>query len=299
MAPQVSNWQTTLAELPVSRFLSAESLAALDQFLRSGSSSQRVYRVTEFFKAIDWLPVEEIEPNPLKQLAATDRKRLYAEIREYFSHKETKRQARKEQREDYKLKVFEYYRANISQADKDLLERLRDYELEKIGQDINWRHYFWFTSFRQIDAFNAKTPEERKILIARFIQDVDQHFKNAERLREGTYAQYYWGGGFESAGETFDEWANRQTWQADPKQQKQRRQYRASFQQEAVSPLHKAYKRLELPMWATLSEVRQQFRRLTLQYHPDVPGGSEAEMKEILAAYNLVKKAVSNKPAPY
>lgn len=294
-------WQTQLASLPVGRFLSETTWELLGKYVKTGHQAQRSYRLLEFFKTIDWLPLDEIEPNPIEQLDKEARQQIYREIRAYFSDKQSKRQARKSQRENYRLRVFEYFRTQVSQADKELLEHLRDYELERIGMDVNWRHYFWFTTFRQIDAFINKSPEERRQLIARFMQDVELHYKNAQRLREGTYAQYYWGDGFESAGETFDEWANRQAWQnphhrqENSHQSNRRYYYRPGVAQTASSTLQQAFACLQLSPLATLSEVRKQFRQLTLQHHPDMPGGSEEKMKALLDAYNLVKRAVSQR----
>lgn len=300
MAKQTTKqWYNELAELPVCRFLSQASWIALRVHVQNGQKIQRSYRLIEFFRALDWLPVEEIEPNPLKLLPPRDEQRILQEIAAYFSDKQSKRSERRQQREAYKLKVFEYFRTHVSPEDKALLEQLRDFELEKIGQDVNWRHYFWFTSFKQIDMFNNQTPLVRQAKINQFKLDVIQHFNNAQRLRDGSYAQYYWGSGFEGAGETFDDWLNRQPADFHQKhrqqqqQQQQRRQRRYRHYSMPESPLVEAYRQLEMTSAASFTEVRQQFRRLALQYHPDRPGGSEERMKQIIAAYDTLKKTLS------
>ncbi len=276
------NWLKTLDSLPISPFLSKASWDALVQYLQSGSMSQRGYRLVEFFKALDWLPMDEIEPNPLKQFSHQDLHQIQQDIESYFRAKQSKRQAEKEKRETYRLRVFAYFREQISAQDKHLLESLRDYELERIGQDVNWRHYFWFTSFKQIDAFNQQTPFQRQGTILQFKQDVEQHYKNAQRLREGSYANYYWGDSFESDGETFDEWANRQTGY--------KHKNNGTPPHQSAHAIKQAYQTLQLSPGASIQEVRQQFRRLVLTHHPDMPDGNSEKMKAILAAYDVVKQ---------
>lgn len=50
--------------------------------------------------------------------------------------------------------------------------------------------------------------------------------------------------------------------------------------------LHNAYTVLGLPKGAPLSEVKQAYRRLALQYHPDRPGGSRDAFERVDRAYN-------------
>ena len=39
---------------------------------------------------------------------------------------------------------------------------------------------------------------------------------------------------------------------------------------------------------ASLDEIKAAFRRLIRQHHPDMPGGSQEDMRELLAAYGQV-----------
>jgi hypothetical protein len=288
-----NDWQSALASLPVGQFLSDATWGALQQYVSSGSSQLRGYRLLEFFRALDWLPMDEIEPNPLKQFGKKEAQRIHKEIGGYLQAKQTRRKAQRVYRENYRLKVFEYYRSQISPEDKERLEQLRDYELERIGQDVNWRHYYWFTSMKQIDAFVNQTAEARQLTMEQFKRDVEAHYRNAQRLREGTYADYYWGG-FENAGETFDEWANRQTQQFHRKtNQGNGRRFDEAYY---LRPeLREAYLHLKVAPGASLKEVRQQFRQLAMCYHPDRPGGSSEKMKQILTAYDVIKKVMDQR----
>ncbi len=287
-----SYWIASLKALAVSQHFSQATWYAIRCYLESGAISQRGHRLVEFFKTLDWLPLSEIDKKPLKQFSPRDIKRLEQEIQAYLIEKASKRQTDREKRESYRLRVFEYFRAHVSTADKQLLERLRDFELERIGQDVNWRHYFWFTSFKQIDAFVSQSPTQRMNMIAQFKQDVLQHEKNAERLRNGTYGEYYWGHEGASAPETFEEWLNRQAQaESNPHRQGQSWQSHGQRQTTATRPLtglERAYQLLKVSPKATVAEIRQQFRQLVRQYHPDVPGGDAERMKEILAAYDKV-----------
>ena len=55
--------------------------------------------------------------------------------------------------------------------------------------------------------------------------------------------------------------------------------------------LHNAYTVLGLPKGAPLSEVRQAYRRLALQYHPDRPGGNRNAFERVERAYNDLRVA--------
>lgn len=284
MVEPEKSWEDALAALPVSEFLSSVSWAGLRQFVASGASYQRGHRLVEFFKAIDWLPVSRVTPNPLKQLDQALQQQLQGDIRRYLEDKKAKRHARKTYRDNYILRVFEYFRTQVSAEDKKLLEGLRDYELDHIHQDINWRHYFWFTSFKQIDAFNQQSPQERAALIEQFKKDVALYHKNAERLKDGSYSSYYWGGEA-SHEEAFESWT---AWQTASQSARQRRQRSQQPAQEVT--FVQAYQHLQLPFGASLMEVRRRFRQLALQHHPDTAGGDSEAMKQILTAYQQIQQ---------
>ncbi len=281
MAQTHLSWSSQILALPVGSFLSRHSWRILEKYVQSGAASQRVHRLVEFFKTLDWLPLEEISPNPLKHLAALEARAIERDIEAYLEAKQEKRQTQREKREAYKIRVFEYFRSQVSASDKAQLEKLRDYELERLGDDMNWKHYFWFTSFKQIDAFVSQSAQARKALIQQFIQDVETRKKNEDRLREGTYEEYYWG-----SRHTCNEPDGVEAWFYAQTQQKTSRQTVPRNK----TPLEKAYDQLALKPGCTLKEVRSQFRQMALQYHPDTPGGSSEKMKAILAAYDLIKR---------
>src|SRR5690348_7158575 len=88
------DWILEITALPVGSFLSEPTMTALLRFLDQSSGSQRRqrgYRVLEFFKAVDWLPVGEIQPNPLKVLSKGDYQRIQSEIQAYLEDKSQKR----------------------------------------------------------------------------------------------------------------------------------------------------------------------------------------------------------------
>lgn len=49
------------------------------------------------------------------------------------------------------------------------------------------------------------------------------------------------------------------------------------------------YKVLGVARGASAEEIKRAYRELTRKWHPDRPGGSEARMKEINAAYKLME----------
>jgi curved DNA-binding protein CbpA len=59
--------------------------------------------------------------------------------------------------------------------------------------------------------------------------------------------------------------------------------------------LREAYLHLKVAPGASLKEVRQQFRQLAMCYHPDRPGGSSEKMKQILTAYDVIKKVMDQR----
>lgn len=168
-------------DLPVFKFLSTASKEALRTYIDSGNPTLRQKRLLEFFKSLDWLPLEEIAVNPIEKLSPDARQRVYQDIQAYFSQKASQREESAERRKAYQLKVFEYYRTHMPASDKALLEGLRDYELDLTGRDVNWQHYFSLKSFKSIDAFIQQPHVERLKQIAAFKADVDAYKRNRER----------------------------------------------------------------------------------------------------------------------
>jgi DnaJ-class molecular chaperone len=48
------------------------------------------------------------------------------------------------------------------------------------------------------------------------------------------------------------------------------------------------YKILEISPSANEQEIKKQYRKLALKYHPDKPGGNETMFKEVLEAYGVL-----------
>lgn len=286
MQVSTRDWLLELSAMPVAPYLSDNAWNILRAYVDGGPTAQRGHRLVEFFKALDWLPYDDIAPNPLQQLSSTEQTVIRSHIDAYFRAKASKREVARTQREDYRLRVFAHFRAHVSAEDKRMLEDLRDYELERTGEDVNWRHYFWFSSFKQIDDFIAQDAGERRELIVRFKTDVEQRCKNAQRIREGTYANHYWG-------ETIPDstWESLEAWLQEKKTQPRNPSQKAAAPNVFISPeIRQACRVMALPPTATEAEIRQRFRELALQHHPDRPGGDGEKMKLVLAAYEQLKR---------
>lgn len=262
--------------MPVFDHLSSATRHALSSYLDAKNPAFRSRKLLEFFKSVDWLsPVEIQNTNQrlLNSLPPTDRRRLLSEIGSYHRTKEQQRHQNRNRQRDYKARVFSHFRNTVPAEDKILLESLRDYELDRTGNDRNWRHYFTMDSLKKIDAFVAQNAAERRRIVDAFYKDVDTYCKNAQRRR-------VWGIPEEETVFTFDDWCD---W----------------FGDEVVVPramaatrTQSAYDVLELSPGCGKSALRQQFKKLTLRHHPDMPGGNTEKMKAILEAYALLKQTV-------
>lgn len=280
-------WYNTLMQVPAARFLSPASKAALKAYVEAARSEQqnrlRETRLLEFFKAVDWLSVNDISPNPLTHLTDDQRQQILNELNEYLAHKANQKQHRRQQQKAYRLNVFDYFRQTVSSADKALLEDLRDYELEQTGQDVNWRHYFLFKSYKQIDRFVEQTPAQRQVLLAQFRSDVKERKKNQQRLEDGSYAEYYWGTRDEQAFKAFQKELDNAT------QDFFKQRPNATEASDLPRTVKQALTDMKLPVNSSFTQVRQQFRQLTLAYHPDRPEGCPQKMKALLEAYATLK----------
>ncbi len=266
--------------LPVFDFLSAESKRALEAYIAGGNSAFRARRVLEFFKAIDWLPAGEgCDLRPLHKLAPALQRRIAREISDYRLQKAQQRAQNSEKREEYRLRVFEYFRAKMPRHDKMLLESLRDYELDLTGRDVNFRHHFPFDSFKKVDAFIQADSRERQRLFAAFKKDVDTYKRNYDKLHNPPPPG---GHGF-----SFDDWCDLNGESTFHQAGGQARKPHAS---QPANPVYQAYRTLRLDWGAPADAVKRQFRRLTLEYHPDLPTGSEEKMKSLLAAYQEIQR---------
>jgi len=64
----------------------------------------------------------------------------------------------------------------------------------------------------------------------------------------------------------------------------------AAPQQEQGMPLADAYAIMGLPLTASFEEVKRNYRRLAVIFHPDKQGGYEDAMKLLNIAYDAIKK---------
>lgn len=273
-------------DLPVFAHLSADSKRQLEDYLVSGNTTFRQKRLLEFFKTLDWIaPGEDCDDRLLQKLPHSLRRQLSREIEDYRNQKAINRMQNAEKREEYKLRIFEYFRIKVPSADKALLESLRDYELNLTGRDVNWRHYFTLDSFKKIDAFIRASAEERQAWFAQFRKDVDTYKKNYEKIHRAQYEQ--------ASAHTFnfDDWCDMMD--DEMPRSGQSRQSQGHSRQKAASPensVYQAYRTLQVEANASREQVKKQFRKLTLSYHPDLPNGSEEKMKSIIGAYEEIKR---------
>ena len=292
--------------MPVFAHLSNDSKRQLEGYLLSGNTAFREKRLLEFFKTVDWVaPAQLGDDRVLQKLAPALQRQLKREIQDYHNNKASSRAENAGKREDYKLRVFEYFRLKIPSTDKALLETLRDYELNLTGRDVNWRHYFTLDSFKKIDAFIRASEEERQAWFTQFRKDVDTYKKNYDKIH---HAQAHQTGDHAF---TFDDWCEMMDDEIprSGSQSNQRANHRAGQSGQRAGGAHsgagagqsvggkasdhkvlKAHQTLQVPYGASQDAVKKQFRKLTLLYHPDLPTGSEEQMKSIIAAYAELKR---------
>ncbi len=273
--------------LPVFAYLSEETRGQLEAYLLEGNTAFREKKLLEFFKSIDWLDAAGLTDDRLLQkLSPALRRRLNLEINAYRQEKNSFRQESAEKREQYKLRVFEYFRVKMPAADKALLESLRDFELDLTGRDVNWRHYFTLDSFKKIDAFIQADHEERQVLFAKFRKDVETYKKNYDKIYNVNYTVEA------ERGFTFDDWCDLMGEEAPrAKQTQSNGSDRKTPPPAGLNNLvYQAYRTLESPLGASPDQVKKQFRKLTLSHHPDLPTGSEEKMKAIVGAYQELQR---------
>lgn len=275
--------------LPVFDFLSTDSKRQLDAYLLDGNTAFRQKRLLEFFKTVDWMAADEpCDDRMLHKLSPPLRRQVVREIEDYRMQKAVQRVENAEKREEYRLRVFEYFRIKMPSADKALLESLRDYELDLTGRDVNWRHHFTLDSFKKIDAFIEAAPAERQELFARFKKDVDTYKKNYDKIHQAQYAQH------REHSFTFDDWCDMMG-DASPKPGAGRKTSGGHTTTVSANPVLKAYQTLGVTLGAAPDAVKKQYRRLTLQHHPDLASGpdkarAEEKMKAIVAAYHEIQR---------
>lgn len=270
--------------LPVFSHLSTDSKRQLEQYFLEGNTAFREKRMLEFFKTIDWIaPGEACDERPLQKLAPLLRKQLSREIEDYRNQKALNRVENAEKREQYKLRIFEYFRIKVPPADKALLESLRDYELNLTGRDVNWRHYFTLDSFKKIDTFIRASAEERQAWFAQFRKDVDTYKKNYDKIHHAQDCGHSF---------SFDDWCDLMGDEI-PRSAGQSGRQNGQKPPPPKTPdnsIYQAYRTLQVEMGASQELVKKQFRKLTLSHHPDLPEGSEEKMKAIIGAYEEIKR---------
>lgn len=278
--------------LPLFQHLSSDSKRQLVAYLATGNTAFRQKRVLEFFKTVDWVGSEGIQADRFFQKLPPQLKRqLQREIDDYQANRSITRHESAQKRAAYRLRIFEYFRLKMPPADKILLESLRDYELNLTGRDANWRHYFTFDSFKRIDAFIQASAQERQHLFAQFKQDVATYKKNYEKIHQAQQQA--------QANEhpfTFDDWCDVMgdenffgTQSHHRHKQTQEKQDETS-KTSASTGILGAYQLLNLDFPSPPEQVKQQFRKLTLAHHPDLPGGDEERMKALVNAYHDIKR---------
>ncbi|WP_373532590.1 J domain-containing protein [Vampirovibrio sp.] len=271
--------------LPVFAYLSTDTKRQLESYLQTGNSDFRHKKLLEFFKSIDWLDAAGLAHDRLLQkLSASLQRQLFREIDDYRREKMSNRVESAEKREQYKLRVFEYFRAKIPASDKTLLENLRDYELDLTGRDVNWRHYFTLDSFKKIDAFIQATHEERLAWFSKFRQDVETYKKNYDKIYNANYTAEA------ERGFTFDDWCDMMGDEAPGVKQSRQKQAGKPHASKPGTLVEQAYQTLEMPVGASPEQVKKQFRQMTLRHHPDLPSGSEEKMKALVGAYQQLQR---------
>lgn len=275
------------AKLPVLHALSSASLNGLQAYIEAGNARHRLKQWVDWFKTIDWMSFNDLDTRLLSRLPIKLRQQVKADVRAYYRQKAEGRQARQTQQAEYRQRVDAYYRETLCSGDKALLESLRDYELELTGRDANWQHHFRFKSFKKIDEFVAAGSLERQKLIQAFQQDVLTYKKNKETWEKTGLPPYMAG---EAGPADFDSWAESIPVNPSPGGAKQTRQAQPPPASELPPKVRLAYERLRLPPSASWTQVKKQFRKLTLSAHPDRPGGSETKMRQLLEAYNYLEK---------
>ncbi len=289
--------------LPIFGMLSPLSLEALGEYLNIRNKAHRERQVLEFFRRVDWLSLDELytlKQSPLRRLTLKQQMVIYQDIKNYLNQKNRQQKHRSDQRKSHKLRVFDYFKEKIPRKDKTLLEQLRDFELHLTGWDKNWQHYFAMHSFKKIDDFLALSNAQRLQLIQRFKQDVLTYQKNLERLQRAQKQK--------ETPYSFDDWCNdadqhiptedifKTQHQREYKRYRQHQNHSHSSNpvpNKRLEEMKHDYYALGLKQNASLPQVKKQFRQLALTHHPDLPNGSSSRMKELLAAYDRIKRHLS------
>lgn len=266
-------------DIPALKEASQRVKVILKKYCSTGNKQVRLSKVIEFYKCLDWLPFQEMDTSFLNKFTENDKKILLKEIHIYLNKKEEKLERSHKWREEYKQRIWDYYKEKVPKAIKLELERLRDYELNLVGHDRNWQYYFHFQSFKKIDNFIAFTASEKSEIYSKFKSDVLSYKNNRDRnlssQQTTTSNCKHWD----------DDIIKNINWEKNTQKQENYKQVKTPDTSMGD------YTTLEVPFGADLTTIKKQYRKLAKLYHPDRPDGNETKMKQIVAAYHrLISK---------
>lgn len=248
------------------------------------AGKQRAKRIIELFKGVDWLPIEELDHTSLKKIDKVSRELILKDLSLYIERKNEKKLEQRARNQTYKAKVMQYFKQTMPKELKIELETLRDYELNLINHDRNWKHYFNLNSFKKIDDFITISRPERLKIYEKFKHDVHTYKKNKERNLFGEHCE-----GERCTNCWEEDIINSINWEKNKKSSKNKT-VKASCSKE------NDFVTLGLPPNTTCIEmVRKKYRELALKYHPDRPTGDETKMKQIINAYQRLRVSLKNK----
>lgn len=264
----------TNKDIPALKQASGKTKKILKKFCEEKNSKIRSQKILELFKCLDWIPYKDLDKSILNKLSEKEKKQVTKDIKFYLNQKEDKLSKKSEWQKEYKHRVFNYYKEQVPKDIKMELEHLRDYELNLVGHDRNWQHYFQLNSFKKIDNFLTLTYDERIDLFYKFKKDVltykmnrDRNIFNRERECENCSHRLE---------DDIDKTIN---WENSSSKNHQ------SFKASSLASLDRDYKTLGLKKGSDTKAIKAQYRKLAKQYHPDKPDGDEIKMKEIVSAY--------------
>ena len=265
-------------EIPALKTISARSKKILHNFCQGKNHKNRIHKVTEFLKCLDWIPFEEMDMSILDKFEEHERKILLKDIKIYLNKKAEKHEQSYSWKQEYKKRIVEYYKIKVPRLLKIELEHLRDYELNTVGHDRNWQHYFKLQSFKKVDELVNLSPQAREELFRRFKKDVMTYKHNRERNVFGDKGEKacnkHWD----------DDIIKNINWESGQKEYKKPDKQYTKFDASD-------YTILELPYGADTTSIKKQYRKLAQIYHPDKPTGDEKKMKAIVGAYQRLIKS--------
>jgi DnaJ domain len=275
--------------------LSEATLTHMKHYLETGAN--RAHREKTLFtllSLVDWMPLSELPIDTLRGWTPQAKRRLLSDLKGFYTEKQNAREEQTEKNKEYRDRVDAHYRNTLTMADKQLLESLRDFELETCGRDVNWQHYFRFKSFKRIDAFAKASHAERLKMFQAFQVDVLAYKQNKELWRES--GGNLWG---PPPPMDFDTWCDNSGCDNSGCDNSGFDNTQGSSQ---AKPTHnnatisttEALHTLGLTASFSESQLKQAFRQKTLKCHPDMPEGSETKMRSLLEAYDLLKQQTSH-----